>query len=601
MSTQPSPMVTMSDAAPAPATPNPAVVPNEGGGNVGAPAQSSDPSLSAPPKNASGVHGVLGGILMGALAGAAKAVTKTAQGVGRTLGNFADNSPRGQELKQNSLVRQKETQDLGIDKQKAQQAQTAAMDEHTTKMIANNTAMMDAIHKVHENAHLDAMYPGAEELQRQTVIAGKRAEDTADKDTLSTLEAAGVHLDTSHGAGHDGLTADHAQKIANGELRGFSNGETGDKAGYAFVDNAELENTPLPSDTKVLTDWKFDSKTNTFSPQYSTLKAGQNTAMDVVLAHDAAAKKMQQLQDQYAASQKMQKGTADINEQKAKTTEEQGSAAEHFAKAKLAQGGVTDENKALTGQSFINTLPPAMQDGVQGLLRYQIKPSDLGRGQEKLPIMEAAIHADPAWSQAKYNERYNYLSEYGTSKSGDGATRNRLNTAVGHLDMLAQASQALDQQDLPTLQKIANTLGVAAGGSAPIIYDAIANKAAAEAAGAMKGGGAAPTDPEIETAAKSFNKDNASKARMDNIRAQYGLLATQVGTINGKFQSTMGQSPEEFGQPVLYGGNQDIMKKWLGGGGNAGVFNSQKWAAANPGKDVNAAVEAAKAKGMQVK
>ena len=86
-------------------------------------------------------------------------------------------------------------------------------------------------------------------------------------------------------------------------------------------------------------------------------------------------------------------------------------------------------------------------------------PKDLPRGKEKLPFMAALTHAYPDWSEPKYEERYNYLKEYGSSTKGDGATRNRLNTAIGHLDALSQASNALSSNNVPLLAKIATEIG----------------------------------------------------------------------------------------------------------------------------------------------
>jgi hypothetical protein len=59
--------------------------------------------------------------------------------------------------------------------------------------------------------------------------------------------------------------------------------------------------------------------------------------------------------------------------------------------------------------------------------------------------------------------------------------------------------------------------------------------------------------------------------RQGVIQAQAQILRTMVGTMNGKFQSTMGQSPEDFGQPVLYGGNAETLQKMASGGGASQV------------------------------
>ena len=110
-------------------------------------------------------------------------------------------------------------------------------------------------------------------------------------------------------------------------------------------------------------------------------------------------------------------------------------------------------------------------------------------------------------------------------------------------------------------------LGVQVGRTPKITYDAIALKAAGESAGAIKGGAAAATDTEIENTYKSFNGDAGAAQRQANIDAQYGILNTQVGTIRDGFTNKMGVTPEQFGQPVLYGNTQQVLDRHLGGGG----------------------------------
>jgi hypothetical protein len=192
-------------------------------------------------------------------------------------------------------------------------------------------------------------------------------------------------------------------------------------------------------------------------------------------------------------------------------------------------------------------------------------------------LLGGVIIADPKagtpqeWTEAKYQERYNYLQEYGGSSKGDGATRSRINTAVGHLDLLNQAGQALAQNDIPKINQIANTIGVQVGQSPQLVYDAIAEKAGGEIAGAVKGGGASATDPALEKATANLSSKMSPQQRQDVLSAQAAILQTMVGTIAGKFNETMGSTPDEFGQPVLYGGNDQRLKSILSGGGGNNV------------------------------
>jgi hypothetical protein len=326
---------------------------------------------------------------------------------------------------------------------------------------------------------------------------------------------------------------------------------------------AQAGKTPLTKDRQVVTDWKVDPKTGAMSEVYSTLPAGTSTVMDVLNAKYTAAQKFAEKSQIADQIQKQNTNAADVREKGAAANKSNAEARNQDAQAKALAGGITPQNQNLTGDDFIKTLPAGMQSVVESMKNYNMDSKDLPRGKEKLPYITALTHAFPDWSEANYQERHDYLKEYGSSTKGDGATRNRLNTAVGHLAYLDQANDALSQNNLPALVAIANKLGVAAGRTPKITYDAIASKAAGEIAGAIKGGGAAPTDPEIESARKSFSSDQGAAQRKANIDAQWGLLDTQVGTIHDGFTNKMGRSPEQFGQPVLFGNSQQILDQHL--------------------------------------
>ena len=103
-----------------------------------------------------------------------------------------------------------------------------------------------------------------------------------------------------------------------------------------------------------------------------------------------------------------------------------------------------------------------------------------------------------------------------------------------------------------------------------MVYDAIAEKAGGEIAGAVKGGGASATDPALEKATQHLASSMSPQQRQDVLAAQAAILQTMVGTIAGKFQENMKATPDEFGQPVLYGGNDQRLKGILSGGPGGG-------------------------------
>lgn len=365
-----------------------------------------------------------------------------------------------------------------------------------------------------------------------------------------------------------------ASSLAGGSVKALQNGKRGDENGAILIPT-DVMNTVIPKGTNLIynTYGQLDSKGRLVPGSIAYTKDGtpipttnamtgdgKHSLLDYYNSYLNGQKELYQAQQMILSDLTLQQQRATV-----KKTQAEGEKAR--AEAVLAEsesgagGGAGDRTK--TGDAYVDTLPPMNQDIVRGLLRYQMKPTDLGRSKDRKIIIAEAIHADPNWSEAQYEERYNFLKEYGDTQKGAGATRDRINTAVGHLDMLSHASDALAGRDVKALNSIAQAIGVQTGNSPRVVYDAIANKAAAEAAAAMKGGGAAPTDTDIENARKSFDATLAPQIRKANIQAQYGLLKTQVDTVAGHFQQVMKQTPDEFGQPVLYPQNQEILNRWM--------------------------------------
>jgi hypothetical protein len=73
--------------------------------------------------------------------------------------------------------------------------------------------------------------------------------------------------------------------------------------------------------------------------------------------------------------------------------------------------------------------------------------------------------------------------------------------------------------------------------------------------------------------------------RQDVLAAQAAILQTMVGTIAGKFQENMKATPDEFGQPVLYGGNDQRLKGILSGGPGGSVQQPSNATGMAPGPD----------------
>jgi hypothetical protein len=267
--------------------------------NAPEPGGATAPASTLRPSTSSGVHGVLAHIALGALAGAVTGIRKAAEAPGKAYGSYINSTPYGQKVKADEL-------ELQQAKQKMQQQATEAMDEHQIKQLAIQSTSLDNLHKIAENRHVEALYPLQEEEARNTLLGQHRTQDEADRAFATHLQEAGINIEHKP---FSQFTPGDGQAVGNGQKTVINNGLTGNQAGGGFISNNELENTILPHDMQVVTDWTMDDKGN-MTPVYQTLKAGENTAMDALLAHDAGMDRFNQQQDMYQKQLKGQQEAA---------------------------------------------------------------------------------------------------------------------------------------------------------------------------------------------------------------------------------------------------------------------------------------------------
>jgi len=517
------------------------------------------PAAALAPSRTSQVHGVLGGIMLGALAGAAQKLARPAATVGRglkqRLANFAANSPRGQELQANALARQKAQQEM-------QQAQVKAMDEHTEAQVRTNGMSLDNAHKVVENSHLESLYPMQEEAERNTLLDQHRAQNAADRDFASTLESIGVHVDTSHGPLHTNLTQDHAQAVATGKQTMLNNGETGADAGYGFVNNQELQNTVLPSDVKVITDWDIDSKTGAMTPKYSTLKAGQNTTWDALIAHDSGMKKFNNLQGIYTQQLATEKAKGEVAAQAADVAEKRSAAALNDAYVHQMGGGAGGPGGAgntplpAVAQA-VAALPPETQrdlqqysPAIQGLLirgaHGWIDPATFpprltkgGLGITRAQATAVMNEINPNYSDNLYNTIKKTQADYVTGKEGQSIRS--FNQFLAHSQELKHVSEGFQRTNSPWLNTPLNEIEAKGMGSPGVPEMMTAVEAARQEWTTFINSGYSP-DEQMNKRADILMSDKSTPSQIMGVLGVMGAQAIgRLDQLNESYKTATGQ------------------------------------------------------------
>jgi hypothetical protein len=212
-----------------------------------------------------------------------------------------------------------------------------------------------------------------------------------------------------------------------------------------------------------------------------------------------------------------------------------------------------------------------------------------------------------------------------------GGALTSFNTATGHLKQLYDAGKALQNSDIQALNRIANAYGVATGKSAPVVFDAIRVALVGELGKTFKG--AAADVPEAKEIKEAISNAQGPTQLQDVAKTYAHLMLTKGKAMGSHYYAYTGEYPPALmtddsrkayqgmgidvsdigsGSPVGTFGNPNSSSPQTGQtqpttqnqsnfAPDRHVFDAKAWAAANPGKDVNAAIAKAQSQGFEVK
>jgi hypothetical protein len=263
-------------------------------------------------------------------------------------------------------------------------------------------------------------------------------------------------------------------------------------------------------------------------------------------------------------------------------------------------GWVSGEGRTL------NDIPSPIRGQVQAILDY--RHADPPIASRNNPTMQAinwwVNELDPQHDSTQFPARNKILNEY--AKDANTGEIGAINTALGHLGDLYQASQALSQNNLPLLHSIASKWGVATGGTAESVYTAILHKVGPEMTKAyLKSGG---TEGERGSNEEDFSLSKGQRQIQDNIYESANLLNSKLASKRNAWEKTYQpyRDQDHFDARWITPEAQQTLQQ-LGSRSPVATpsqtthsFDAKAWAAANPGGNVDAAIQKAKKQGWQI-
>lgn len=194
------------------------------------------------------------------------------------------------------------------------------------------------------------------------------------------------------------------------------------------------------------------------------------------------------------------------------------------------------------GAEFLGTLPAPMSARVKAIADGREAPiTGIGAAKgEGAALMSAVEQYDPTWTAQRAQVRKSFTT------GPDGRNIGNLNTAPVHLEQLAAAAQAMQNNAFVPGNQLWNSVSTMLGGTAPTNFEAMKTVVAGEMASAMKGNA---TDPEIASFNASVKSAN-SPAQLAGVIGKVFIpaLGAKLQTYNERYHAQM---PDDPWSPVL--------------------------------------------------
>jgi hypothetical protein len=360
--------------------------------------------------------------------------------------------------------------------------------------------------------------------------------------------------------------------------------QNGKQAGFAVVKMPDSFRTSvLPPGAEFLT---FDATTGKFVKHNSTepLTAGEqmdynNVAYTQKLQYDTKAAEIAQKQ-------------AETNKANAETAEVPSTIAKNRAEVTHDYAAAAHEN-AETKQLNQAQSQDEVNQNAQQLVEGTLDPSNLSK---RSKTYDATLAAANQYSMTKYGHPFDIAKAMGDYKFATNPSTytllNYLNSLTGrdnnsgNLGLLVQMSDKLPRTEFPPLNAVDQWAKLSAGNPQVAAYRAALVEVDDQIAKVLQGGGAGgggTSDAKLRQAAEILNKNFTAQqiksVATDTLRP---LLANRKSEVIGTNRYL-----QQWHQPTTQQQPQQ-------------VFSPSAWAAANPGKDVNAAIAEAKRRGIPV-
>ena len=172
-------------------------------------------------------------------------------------------------------------------------------------------------------------------------------------------------------------------------------------------------------------------------------------------------------------------------------------------------------------------------------------------------VMQKVYQVDPQWSEQRAQIRKNYTIPQGNNAA---VQINAVNTAMGHVGILGESIDALNNGDLKALNRIANGLGVQAGQDAVTTFNTIVHRVGPELSKAYIGAGGSAG--ERGTDEKDFDPSLGPQQLKSNVAITARLLRSKIASLENQWEQNKAPGTKSFQNQFIMPEAKQQLDKW---------------------------------------
>jgi chemotaxis protein histidine kinase CheA len=231
-----------------------------------------------------------------------------------------------------------------------------------------------------------------------------------------------------------------------------------------------------------------------------------------------------------------------------------------------AAGGINPipaEVANVHGDDYLKGLPPADRGIVMALAegRMSLPSSFALRTPYWQRVLAQLNQYDPQFSEQRAQLRKGY------TVGSQSKEINAINTAMGHVGVLGDSINALDNGDVRALNLIANQMGVEIGKDPVTTFRTIVNRVGPEIAKAYVGAGGSAGERGADE--KDFDANLSPKQLRSNVSMTAKLLRSKISSLENQWNQNAAPGMQNFQDRFIMPEAKHQLDKWSpqGGGG----------------------------------